>query len=295
MFKTMLVPLDGSKAAEIVLPYVEYITSKLDTAITLISVSESAVADSENLFQMYLEHVKEKMQQDLKQSWSKPKVHIQTKVLSHKPADAILRYADESNVSLIAMASRGSSGQGPWHLGSIAAKVLRATVRPVLLIKAQVSEPALKQKSLIKKILLPLDGSKMAEAAIPRTEALARALGAELVLFQVVEPATIWGSYEGYPAYRQPPGPDERKASAMEYLAGVEKQLQGKGTKVTSVIDYGFTPERIIDYSKANDVDLIVLSTHGLSGIKRWAFGTVADKVLHAGETAIFVMRPQKE
>jgi len=294
MYKTMLVPLDGSKAAESALPYAEEIAAKLNAEIILISVSESATADAEHPFQTYLERIMERVQHEIKDWYAKKDVRVKSKVLLGKPADQILRYADENNVGLIAMASRGSSGQGPWLLGSVAAKVLRATVRPVLLIRAQASELSLQQKRLLKRILVPLDGSKLGEAAIPGTEALARALGAELVLLQVVEPATTWGTYEGYPSYPPPADVESRKASAKAYLDGVGKPLEEKGLNTSSVLEYGLPARQIIDYAKANGVDLIAMSTHGRSGIALWVFGSVTDKILHAGDTAVLIVRASK-
>jgi nucleotide-binding universal stress UspA family protein len=294
VYKTMLVPLDRSKDAEIVLPYVEEIAAKLDAEIILVSVSESVTADTEHPLEVYLERVREQVQGKLKDWWDKKDIQVKSKVLSGKPADEILRYADESNVSLIALTSRGSSGPRPWPLGSVAAKILRATVRPVLLIRAQASELALQQKRLIKRILVPLDGSKIGEAAIPYTEALARALGAELVLFQVVEPVITWGIYEDYKSYPSPTDLESRKASAKAYLDGVGKTLEEKGLSTSSVLDYGLPARTTIDYAKAHCVDLIAMSTHGRSGITRWVFGSITDKILHAGDTAILVVQPSK-
>ena len=294
MYKTMLVPLDRSKAAEIVLPYAEEISAKLDTEIVLVSVSESSVADKEQSPEAYLERVREQVQSDLKDRWDKKDVQVKSKVLSGKPADEILRYADESNVSLIALTSRGSSGPRPWPLGSVAAKILRAAVRPVLLIRAQTSELAPQQKRLIKKILVPLDGSKRGEAAIPYTEALARALGAEIVLFQVIEPVVTWGIYEDYRSYLPPTDLESRKASAKAYLDGVGKTLEDKGLSTSSMVDYGLPARTTIAYVKANEIDLIAISTHGRSGIALWVFGDVTDKLLHTGDTAVLVVRPSK-
>lgn len=294
MYQRILVPLDGSSTAEIVLPYVEEIAAKLSAEIVLVSVAQSAAKDVDQLYRSYLERVTEQVQHQLS-DWGDgivPKVHHE--ILLGTPAGEILRYADQKNVGLIAMASRGSSGRGPWLLGSIVAKVIRATARPVLLIRAPASDAARQQKRLVKRILVPLDGSQIGEAAIPHTELLAPALGAEIVLFQVVEPVAMLPAYGVHEVYPVVQDSEAVMAAAIAYLEDVGKSLKTKGLKTSSAVDFGSPAAQIIDYAKTNAIDLIAMSTHGRSGIGRWVFGSVTDKVLHAGDTAVLVIRPAK-
>ena len=292
MHETLLVPLDGSSAAEIVLPYAGEIAARLGAEVTLASVSESSVIDIASLYQSYLERIKEQLQGQIEDYGAKKGARVFNTILLGKPADEILRYADESNASLIVIASRGSSGRGPWLLGNVTAKVLRATSSPVLLIRAGANREAFQQKRLVKRILVPLDGSEVGEAAIPCTEVLAKALGAELVLFQALHPAvTLTYADVAAVPYTQPIADESRRNSAITYLNGVGKQLKERGLNTSSVVDLGTPADQIIDYAKANDIDIIAMSTHGRSGIGRWVFGSVTDKVLHAGDTAILVVR----
>ncbi len=293
MYERILVPLDGSNAAEIVLPYAEEIAAKLSAEIILVSVSESGAANTGHLYHSYLEHITEQVQRQLKDFGAKEEAKVNSEALLGKPAGEILRYAAESNVGLIAMASRGSSDRGPWLLGNIAAKVLRATGRPVLLIRAPASDAALQQKRLVKRILVPLDGSRVGEAAIPCTEALAQTLGAELVLFQVVK-ITTWGGFEYGAPYATAQVEESLTASAIAYLNGVGKTLKKKGLSTSIAVGLGSPADQIIDYVEANAIDLIAMSTHGRSGIGRWVFGSVTDKVLHAGDTAVLIVRATK-
>jgi nucleotide-binding universal stress UspA family protein len=80
----------------------------------------------------------------------------------------------------------------------------------------------------------------------------------------------------------------------MQYLDGIGKKLKGKGLGVSSVVVIGSSADQIIDYAKANTIDLIAMSTHGRTGIGRWIFGSVTDKVLHAGDTPVLVARTSK-
>ena len=113
MYKSILVPLDGSSAAEIVLQYAEEIAAKFNSEIILLNVSPPAADDKDRLYRSYLEGVAKSLQGRLEVRMDKDKVRVRTEVVFGKSASEILRYADESNVSLIAMASRGLSGQGP--------------------------------------------------------------------------------------------------------------------------------------------------------------------------------------
>ena len=291
MHEVILVPLDGSDAAEIALPYAEEIATKLGGEIALVSVFESPATDADHLYRSYLERITELVQNQLKDYGAKKEVKVQSKVLLGSPAEQILRYADESNASLITMASRGASGQGPWLLGNIAAKVLRATRRPVLLLRTPASDAALQQKRLVKRVLVPLDGSTVGEAAIPCTEALAQAWGAALVLFQVVEPVTHWANMGVDASYYVAEDVESRKASAIAYLDGMGKSLKERGLSTSSAIGMGPSADEIINYAEANAIDIIAMSTHGRSGVGRWVFGSVTDKVLHAGDTAILVVQ----
>ena len=288
MFEKIVVPLDGSRAAEIVLPYVEEIAAHFSTEIILVSVAESSVPDIKHLYLSYLEGIGRQVEHEVRDYKPQQDIKVLSEFLPGEPAKEILRYTAEHQGNLIVMASRGSSGKSPWILGDIAAKVLRAATQPVLLIRASI-EPGFPKIRALKKILVPLDGSQRGAAAIPYVEALARALQAEIVLFQAVvypDTHTFYGN-----AYIAPSEPEELKSIAQTYLEGVAKPLKQSGLKISCVTEIGYPADAIIDYAQAKAVDLIAMSTHGRTGIRRWVFGSVTDKVLHAGNTPLLVVR----
>jgi len=296
MYERILVPLDGSNAGEIVLPYAAEIAAKIGIELILVSVSEPTADTRDNLYRFYLERIAEQVEQQLEDWGAKGKTKVRIEVLVGSPASEILRYADERNVSLIAMASRGRTGQGPWLLGNIASKVLRATGKPVLLIRTPVDTATLKQRSLVKRILVPLDGSEVGEAALPYAVGLAKELGAELVLYQVLKHIVLVaaeGATMSSAMYEEEE--KHRRASTMAYLEGVGKGVREKGLSTSSALGSGAPADQIIDYAEANAIDLIAMSTHGRSGITRWVFGSVTDKVLHAGNTAVLTVRASKD
>jgi nucleotide-binding universal stress UspA family protein len=136
--------------------------------------------------------------------------------------------------------------------------------------------------SMYDRILVPLDGSEMAEGIMPHIEAVAAGHQAEVILFQVL-PAT--GTIADVAA--------EQRYEADEYLGGVEKRLSEKGINVRYSIRHGAdAAAEIVDYADVNDIDLIAMSTHGRSGIGRWVFGGVASKVLRGTNKPILLIRP---
>jgi nucleotide-binding universal stress UspA family protein len=292
MYKRILVPLDGSNAAEIVVPYAEELAANLGAEIIAVSVYESP-DDMSHLHSYYLECVVERIKRQIKELQPGTEVKIHSEVLRGKPAKQILHYADEMKVSLIAMASYGSSGREPKLLGNIATKVLWSTSKPVLLVRTPAKDAKLKQKMLIKKILVPLDGSKTGETIIECAEVLAKALDAELVLFQVLEPLRTVAGFETVAPYSIPQSEESIKVAARTYLNEVEKPLKEKGIKTSTVIVWGSAAERIIEYAEAN-TDLVTISSHGRSGVGRWVLGSVTEKVLQIGDKPVLVARPVK-
>jgi len=292
MYKKILVPLDGSNAAEIAIPYVEELAAKSGAEIIVASVYQSD-DDKSHLHRYYLERVVNQIQNQIKAFEPAKPTKIHGEVLKGKPAQQLLRFADQMNVNLIALASYGSSGREARLLGHIATKVLWATSKPVLLIRTPASAASIEQKRLIKKILVPLDGSKTGETIIECAEVLAEALDAELVLFQVLEPLRTVAGFETVALSSIPQDEESIKASARAYLNKVEKPLKDKGIKTSVEIVWGSAAERIIEYAEAK-TDLITISSHGLSGVGRWVLGSVTEKVLQVGDKPVLVARPIK-
>jgi nucleotide-binding universal stress UspA family protein len=140
--------------------------------------------------------------------------------------------------------------------------------------------------------MIPLDGSDLARRGLGEAEKLAKCFGAELVLFQVVPFMPIYGS----PELVTPLIIDEKqKEAAEQYLANLCEELRKKEFKVTATVKTGQqVAVEIIDFAKEHGVDLIVMSTHGRSGITRWVLGSVALKILTRAETPILLLRSKE-
>src|SRR4030043_1302984 len=145
---------------------------------------------------------------------------------------------------------------------------------------------------MYKKILVPLDGSELAKLALDHAEKLAKTFEAEIILFQVVPFMPIYGS----PELVTPLIIDEKQKEAAEkYLANLVDELKSRGIRVTALVKIGQqVAVEIIDFAKESGADLIVMCTHGRSGITRWVLGSVALKILTRAETPILLIRSKR-
>jgi nucleotide-binding universal stress UspA family protein len=144
------------------------------------------------------------------------------------------------------------------------------------------------------KILVPLDGSELAECVLPHVESIARGCGTQSVVFiRVVEPFRLPGGYYG-PGF----SPEDitrieadNKAGAENYLAKLVGRTKYDGVTVQSKVIIGKPADSIAEYASKNAVDLITIATHGRSGISRWAWGSVADRVLRSACVPVLMIR----
>ena len=145
---------------------------------------------------------------------------------------------------------------------------------------------------MYKKILVPLDGSELAKTALGQAEQLAKTFDSEIILFQVVPFMPIYGS----PELVTPLIVDEKQKEAVEkYLANLSGEMKKRGLRVTTTVRTGQqVAGEIIDYAKEVGVDLIVMCSHGRSGISRWVLGSVALKLLTRAETPILLLRSKR-
>ena len=154
---------------------------------------------------------------------------------------------------------------------------------------------------MYKTILVPLDGSELAELVLPHVEMLAKGgvEPAEVVLLRVCEVARMvmggHGEAVGQMAVLTEQAAAACKADAEEYLVTTEKRLKEAGLKVRAVLLEGDSANEILEYATNNPVDLIAMGTHGRSGISRWAYGSVASKVLRGITTPLLLVAPEKK
>ncbi|MFQ5855895.1 MAG: universal stress protein [Anaerolineae bacterium] len=144
---------------------------------------------------------------------------------------------------------------------------------------------------MYKRVLVVLDGSKLAEAALPHAREMARCYSAQLVLLRVAQPLPV--SAEA--SYDLIARVDDQTLELVQgYLAGVAKELQETGIAAEIAVRRGVAHAEIVDYADQNEVDLIVMTTRGRSGFTRWLMGSVADRVVRGASVPVLLVRVPK-
>jgi nucleotide-binding universal stress UspA family protein len=298
MFAKMLIPLDGSRTAEKVLPYARAMGGVLKIPVELLAVVDigdmathmtaskarfldTMVQDAERSSVEYLKGVAAKA----------TGVNIKCNVEKGRPEEVIIEKAAADKNTLIAMATHGRSGLNRWMLGSVAEKVLRGCENPLLLVRAS-EEINPEEKIQIKSVIVPLDGSELAECALPPVVALAKAMNLEVVLFRAYSiPYSVYSGTDGYSAIDFEELLAGVKDEAVEYLEKKTVELKKDGVaKVSYVAKEGFSADEIIALGRATADNLIAMCSHGRSGVKRWVLGSVTETVVrHSGEPILVV------
>ncbi len=204
------------------------------------------------------------------------------------PAEIIVEVAENRAAGLVVMATHGYSGLKRWALGSVTDKVVHASPAPVLVVRGA-QTPAADYR--FRHILVPLDGSALARQALPLAVELAVQHQARLSLLTVVVP-----QISEFGLGFVPPNAEELellRGRLLGELGGFAEALREHELSVTPLVVEGLAPESIVDLAETRGIDLIVMATHGYSGLKRWALGSVADRVLHETKTPLLLVRAQ--
>jgi nucleotide-binding universal stress UspA family protein len=291
MWKKILVPLDGSNLAELALAYAEELAIAFNSEVALFYVSESKEDQYRKMHRLYLEEVAERVKERFKK-----RARVKTVVMGGEPAEEIIKYAEKNDVSVIIMASHGRSGIAGWVMGGVVSKVLQTTKVPVMLIRATKLPKREPRQRLLERVILPLDGSETGEAAVPYAKKLIEKLGSEVILFQVVAAGqhvhTVGGlDYILYPE----PEMELAKTEAREYLDKLCQRLAVKKGKVSVSLKIGDDiAKEIIKFARRKKVGLIAISAHGHSGIEKWVFGSVANKIVQLSKIPVLMVRVPK-
>jgi nucleotide-binding universal stress UspA family protein len=211
--------------------------------------------------------------------------------LEDGPIQPALRdHAEEFNVDLIVMSSHSRGGVTRIALGSVTDYLIRHTNIPVLVVKPPVSFIGATPEETFSRIVVPLDGSALAEQILPEVAALASRLNSTVALLQVLTPLTDSQEQIIQPGF---PRPDTDVADA--YLARAASYLTKEGLAVSKeVVLRDDIATAILDYSAGAITDLIAITTSGSGGISRFVFGSVADEVARKSPTSLLVLHPKR-
>jgi len=147
---------------------------------------------------------------------------------------------------------------------------------------------------MYKKILVPLDGSELAERSLAHMKAIAKGCQVpEVVLIGVVEPIPLAGELSGFSAAELGVQAEKQALDWLKgYLAGVADKMSSEGMNVKTALAHGKAADEILDYARKNQVDLIIMTTHGRSGLARWAMGSVADRIVRHARIPVLIVSP---
>jgi nucleotide-binding universal stress UspA family protein len=218
-------------------------------------------------------------------------IRVMTALEDGPVAPALRDYARKFNVDLIVMSSHSRGGVKRIALGSATDYLIRHTNIPVLVVRPLVSLEATPEQTF-SRIVVPLDGSVLAEQILPEVAALASRLKSTVSLLQVLTPATYSQKEIIQPGL---PWWDDDIATADAYLSRAASRLIEEGLTVSKdVVLSEDIATAILDYSVRTRADLIALATSGSGGMSRFVFGTVADEVTRKSTTSLLVFHPKR-
>jgi nucleotide-binding universal stress UspA family protein len=297
MYTRLLIPLDGSKTAEAALPYGRTLARTLKIPVELLGVVDTSVldnrvfrdsGDSETIIAESIRSSEEYLNRIVK---TFPDDNVSCIVETGKAEEVIIEKAG-SDATLTAMATHGRSGIDRLLMGSVAEKVLRSAINPLILIRAS-EEAKSEELALLKSVIVPLDGSELAETVLSPVAQLANALKLEVILLRAyqIPMNTYAGMEDSYPI-------DYEKISvalkeeAQSYLERKVAELKRNGIeKLSFVIAEGSGASEIVALGRRTPDNLIAMCTHGRSGIKRWVLGSVTEKVVRLCGDPVLIVR----
>jgi nucleotide-binding universal stress UspA family protein len=293
----ILFPTDFSKCAEQALAHAVFLAEKYGAEIHVLhvitifedqpSVVSNEIAETKEMVRK-LEDIAEKQLNKIVDSHSADDIKITTEVKrSLSAAPAILEYASENKIDLIVMGTHGRRGLGHLLLGSAAEEVIRLSPCPVFTIR-ELKEP--KPVMQVNNILVPIDFSNYSEKALAYASEIAQSYNAQLQLLHIIEETM-------HPAFSV-----TGKSSIFDLVPGIKDDSKKRTEKMLNkfvsdkvkskvFIQGGRAANDIIKFAKENSTDLIVIATHGLTGLEHMLLGSVTEKVVRMAHCPVFTVK----
>lgn len=302
MFHKILVPLDGSPLAEEAMVTAMAVAKEIKAEVLLLRSIQPVytmmpVVAGEYEW-IWPEYAREDSRREIRDylntvmaRYECPECPISTIAQEGDPASVIVDTANEEGVDLIVMSTHGQTGVRRAVFGSVTERVLHSVSCPVLVTRS--NEP-------IRRVLITLDGSELAERAMAPALEIAHALGAGIILLRIneilpvspVEAATGWEWEVAEPKQRLM---GELRQAAEAYLREVVLRHNLNPADVQTIVLDGSPVDRIQEFARLYGIDLIAMSTHGHTGLRRWLYGSVTVKVMRASECSMLIIRPPAE
>lgn len=288
MIDRILFPTDGSEAAESVFAFAQEMATEHGATLYVLNVADTnrdSVTQISGEVVDALEHEGERIVEALADSASAG-VSVETDVVQGDPRQTIVEYGDRIDADVIVMPTHGREGLERLLLGSITEGVINTATVPVIAVNPGTDGAAAYP---CRNVLVPTDGSEGSTRAVRTGVDLANATGATLHLLTVVETGSL-----GFDA-RSMLKDEELESNANEVIAEATEMAEESLDDVRSSIRHGQPYREIRSYLDANDVDFVVMGTHGRTDFSRYLLGSVANKLVRSSPVPVLTVRSDED
>jgi nucleotide-binding universal stress UspA family protein len=213
---------------------------------------------------------------------------VQNQIDGDVPAEEITAYVEEQGMDLVVMGTHGRRWAQRMLLGSVTEEVVRNAACPVLTVQTDAEETPGRD---VRRILAPVDFSDASETAVEHAAELAQTYDAQIELLHVVENVTYPSAYGVDPIYMPPQDMIPRVEESLGEIA--QGKIGYKDVQISAKV--GYAPYTILDHIDDNDIDLVVIATHGRTGFNRMILGSVAERVIRRSSVPVFVVKPEQK
>jgi nucleotide-binding universal stress UspA family protein len=302
MYRSVMVPLDGSAFSEQAIPLACVIAQAARATLRLVRVYQEQSFYLVNPVPIVdlaeEERRRTRMQGELDETTrrvaAQTGLNVTSTLLDGLVAPALVAHAAATQTDLLVFTSHGRGGLSRFWLGSTTDAIVRQTETPLLVIRPEEARGSEAPAPRLEHILIPLDGSALAEDMLEHALTLGLLSQARYTLVQAIDPDAV--------LYASPPavvradeqGLQQQRAAAASYLEGIAERLRARGAAVQTAVVLAAPAPAILAYAHDHDVDLIAMSTRGRGGVARLLLGSVADKVLRGASMPLLLHRPAR-
>jgi nucleotide-binding universal stress UspA family protein len=295
MFKNILIPVDGSAVATAALPFAEAMAARTGARLVLVRAAHVQRPLADGIDQLRAIGEAEEYLTTQAQELTARGFGVETGVpFGGSTANWIVEEIGLRHADLVVMATHDRIGPDRWVHGSVAEMVVGHASVPVLLVRptqgAQLAERLISQQPVL---VVPLDGSELAEAALPLASQCAATFGGHIVLVGVVpRPGNLLATQGGVMASYVGEDYAALEGEAQNYLTGLASQLTADGLSVAVSVRSGIPAQQIAAAASEHSAGVVVMATHGRTGIVRSVLGSVAGQTLHHSPCPVLLIRP---
>lgn len=290
----ILCPLDGTEQSEAILPYVQKVAAGLGAPVVLLSVlDQGALGVGGSYFSRLYQRAESGARERLvaaAASLEEAGIAVEVTVVSGRSAEEIALAAENHGCGLIMMSTHGRNALARGILGSVTDAVIHSTDVPVLTMTPERARTYRGEDSTLTSILVPLDGSELAEAVLPYVEDLASRLSLEILAVRVVPPVhAFWMDHLPEELAEEQ---EQAETAAKEYLERTAARLTERGLSVRWRLLAGHPATAIVELAREMPHDIVAIATHGRSGFARLAMGSVSESIIRGSGDPVLVVRP---